>query len=332
MAEGDPILGSLYIYAPNQVAPILFAIAFACSAAGHIWQCCRYKAFRLVGLHPGCAVLLAVGYALREYGSFNYLFNRANLTVFICSQVFIYICPPALELANYHVLARIFYYVPHLSPLQPGHVMRTFGGLMAIVETLNSVGVSLFANPFAEMSRQRMGKDLVLAAVVIQLVIILIFFAMASIFHIRCARAGFTDTNTALTTSLWALYTSMVLIFVRCIYRLVEKTAFKSVFIRDLEELKQLSPLLRYETFFYVFEATFMLVNSMIWNIWHPGRFLPRDRRVHLTEDGTLVTDEREPIKRSLIENVGSVMTFGVFFRGNEDSKRREWTEMTSSS
>lgn len=39
MAEGEPVLGSLYVYAPNQVAPILFAIAFACSAVGHFWQC-----------------------------------------------------------------------------------------------------------------------------------------------------------------------------------------------------------------------------------------------------------------------------------------------------
>lgn len=53
----------------------------------------RYKAFRLAGFHPLCAVILAIGYALREYGSFNYLYTRPNLITFICSQVFIYICP-----------------------------------------------------------------------------------------------------------------------------------------------------------------------------------------------------------------------------------------------
>lgn len=226
----------------------------------------RYKAFLLVGLHPGCAIILTVGYALREYGSFNYLYNHTNLIVFICSQIFIYICPyvpsfssplsetdrsylcsPALELANYHVLSRIFHYVPHLSPLKPGHVMRTFGGLMAIVETLNSVGVSFFANPVAPQSQLTMGKNLVLAAIIIQIVIIAIFFAMAGIFHHRCARAGFTRDNKVLMTPLWTLYASMVLIFVRCIYRLVEKTAFTSVRIEDVEELKRLSPVLRHE-------------------------------------------------------------------------------------
>ncbi|KAK0721779.1 putative RTA1 domain protein [Lasiosphaeria miniovina] len=328
MAEGEPVLGSIYVYAPNQIAPIFFAIAFACSAAGHIWQCYRYKAFLLVGLHPGCAIILTAGYALREYGSFNYLYSHQNLVAFICSQIFIYICPPALELANYHVLSRVFHYVPHLPPLRPNHVMRTFGGLMAIVETLNSVGVSLFANPTAPQSQLSLGKNLVLAAIIIQLAIIIIFFVMTGIFHFRCAKAGFTRNKT-LTTPLFTLYASMVLIFVRCIYRLVEKTAVKSVWIQDLEELKRLSPLLRYEVFFYIFEASLMLVNSVMWNIWHPGRFLPRSHRVHLGEDGSVVITEPKDGKlgkRPLLLTVGNILTFGLldFFVPGEKEKGRE--------
>lgn len=53
----------------------------------------RYKCFNLTWLHPFCAVLFTVGYALREYGAFNYLFGYKNLAIFIVSQVFIYICP-----------------------------------------------------------------------------------------------------------------------------------------------------------------------------------------------------------------------------------------------
>jgi hypothetical protein len=34
-----PVPGNLYIYIPNKGAPIFFTIAFAISAAGHIWQC-----------------------------------------------------------------------------------------------------------------------------------------------------------------------------------------------------------------------------------------------------------------------------------------------------
>jgi hypothetical protein len=75
---------------------VFFAVAYAISAIFHIWQAFRYKAWKLIGLHPLCAVLFTTGYALREYGSFNYLYDPTNilpLIIFILSQVFIYVCP-----------------------------------------------------------------------------------------------------------------------------------------------------------------------------------------------------------------------------------------------
>ena len=53
----------------------------------------HYKSFKLIGLHPLCAVLFTAGYAMREFGAFNYLYNTRNLMVFIFSQVFIFVCP-----------------------------------------------------------------------------------------------------------------------------------------------------------------------------------------------------------------------------------------------
>ena len=39
MGNGQPIPLSLYIYAPNKTAPILFTLLYALSAAQHIYQC-----------------------------------------------------------------------------------------------------------------------------------------------------------------------------------------------------------------------------------------------------------------------------------------------------
>jgi hypothetical protein len=191
--------------------------------------------------------------------------------------------------------------------------MRIFGGLMTVVEALNAVGVSLFANPLAAQSRQSTGKSLIFAAIGMQVGIIITFFLMAGIFHARCATAGLTRQNKAVTTPLWTLYASMVLIFVRCVYRLVEKTKVTSVRVREVEELRGLSPMLRFEWYFYVFEAGLMLVNSGVWNVWHPGRFLPESRRVHLAVDGREVVEKGEQV--SLARRVGRAVTFGLLFR-----------------
>ena len=53
----------------------------------------HYRAWRMIGLHPMCAIFYTAGYALREYGAFNYLYSTTNLNIYIVSQVMIYICP-----------------------------------------------------------------------------------------------------------------------------------------------------------------------------------------------------------------------------------------------
>lgn len=53
----------------------------------------HYNCFKLIGLHPLCAVLFTAGYVLREIGAFNYIYSPQNLIVFVLSQVFIFVCP-----------------------------------------------------------------------------------------------------------------------------------------------------------------------------------------------------------------------------------------------
>ena len=107
------VLFSLYIYAPNKIAPIIFTVLYAVSAGFYIWQCVyvaalddenkiakkstrRYGALKLTWLHLISALLFTVGYALREYGAHHYLYDPEDetpLVLFILSQIFIYICP-----------------------------------------------------------------------------------------------------------------------------------------------------------------------------------------------------------------------------------------------
>lgn len=184
---------------------------------------------------------------------------------------------------------------------------------MALVEALNSLGASLAANPTSSHSKQQLGSHLTIAALAIQLGIIVIFIALAASFQIRCNKAGVHSR--AVSTPMRTLYVSMGLILIRCIYRLVEHFGNTTVRLNDPEALRKLSPALRYEWYFYVFEATLMLVNSVIWNIWNPGRYLPRDWHVHLAEDGqTEVVGEELADNRPLLAKAGHVLTFGVLF------------------
>lgn len=194
---------------------------------------------------------------------------------------------------------------------------------MALVEALNALGASLAANPTSPHSQQTLGSHLTIAALAIQLGIIVIFIVLAAIFHRRCTRAGI-HTKTV-STPMRTLYVSMGLILVRCIYRLIPHFGNTTVRLSDYESVKHLSPTLRYEWFFYVFEATLMLVNSVIWNVWNPGRYLPRNWHVHLAEDGrTEVEGEEMADDRPLLAKAGHLLTFGVLFGRKKESRAFE--------
>lgn len=55
----------------------------------------------IIGLHPFCALLFALRYALREVGAYNYSWqtdvegqvNTMNLIVYVFSQVFVFVAP-----------------------------------------------------------------------------------------------------------------------------------------------------------------------------------------------------------------------------------------------
>ena len=56
----------------------------------------HYGSLKLTWLQLVSACLFSLGYALREYGAYNYLYREDSsspLILFVLSQVFIYVCP-----------------------------------------------------------------------------------------------------------------------------------------------------------------------------------------------------------------------------------------------
>lgn len=193
---------------------------------------------------------------------------------------------PLLELANYHILGRVLFYVPYYAPIHPGRTLTTFGTLSAAVEAMNAIGVSYLTKPNVTAKVQKLGHGLTKASLLIQIGVILLFYVVAGIFHKRCLRSGIRSRK--VTAPLLFLYASMGLILARTIYRIIEHFSLSTIPIpapSDFDPLS-LSPVVRYEWFFYVFEASLMLINTVVWNISHPRRYLPEDQHIYLAQDG----------------------------------------------
>lgn len=189
------------------------------------------------------------------------------------------------------MLSRILYYIPYHSPLHPGRVLTTFGFLSTIVEALTGNGAAYMANSSLPESKRQIGRALLKTALVLQLVILGLFMALAAWFHKKCIRAGLVPQN--LKTILQTLYISSALIGVRTIYRTVEYFSTAEIHYKPGLDPDTLSPLLRYEWFFWLFEAVLMVINTFMLNVRHPMKYLPRDNTIYLAEDG--VTEIQGP-------------------------------------
>jgi hypothetical protein len=194
-------------------------------------------------------------------------------------------CSPLYELANYFILSRILYYVPYNSPIHPGRVFTTFAAISSIVEALNGNGASYTVNQSLPDSKRAIGRALLKSALCIQLGVLGSFVLLAAYFHRKCKKSGLLPSN--LRAVLITLYCSSALIASRTIYRTIEYFTTANVRYTAGLDPSTLSPLIRYEWFFYVFEASLMLANTFLLNARHPMRFLPRDNRIYLAEDGT---------------------------------------------
>ncbi|KAG2419700.1 hypothetical protein HFD88_004496 [Aspergillus terreus] len=270
--------GSFWFYAPNKGAPIAFAILFTISGAIHIYQCFKFKSWKVTGMLPWSALLFTVGFILRTVGAFG---EWDNLAVYIASTVFLLAAPPVYEGANFFILGRILYYIPYHSPIHPGRVFSTFVAMGIVIESITANGAALVANTSNSQSSQNIGKALLKAALILQIALMVGFVSLAGKFYYNCARGGVL--NRKVKNALYVLFTSCTLITVRTIYRTVEYFTAASLNVSNID---QISPVLKDEWFFWIFETLVMYSNTTLLNLLPPMRWLPRSNKIYLAEDG----------------------------------------------
>ncbi|KAI0503325.1 RTA1 like protein-domain-containing protein [Xylaria bambusicola] len=280
MADGEYVDFNIWIYEPSKAAAIAFAVAFSATGAIHAWQAVHFHSWRLTGLYVFCSFLFVGGFIARALGSYD---NR-NIIKYIVSIVLTYAAPPLYELGNYYILGRILYFVPHCSPIHPGRVLTTFAAISTLIEALNGVAASYVANVTLPKHLQDTGHTLFKVALILQLVVIFLFVTLATTFYWRCRKNGINHTK--VNQPLVTLYISSTIIFARTIYRTVEYFEIETTVTFTGSERLPESPILRYEWYFYVFEAALMLINNILLNVRHPRQWLPQSTKLYLAKDG----------------------------------------------
>lgn len=214
---------------------------------------------------------------------------------------------------NYIVLARTLYYVPFLSPIHPGRVLSTFIGIDVVIGALTGHGGAHSANPDATESQLKVGRNLIRASILLQMACFVGFIALEATLHRRLVKAKIFTRKLRMIIIL--LYASSAMIMVRNIYRVV--------YVWQGYE----GYLAKHEALFYVFDATVMLANSVMFNIWHPLMYLPNDNKVYLSQDG--LTERQGPgwvDKRHFLLTVFDPFDIGGLIM-RKDNKDRFWED-----
>lgn len=128
------------------------------------------------------------------------------------------------------------------------------------------------AGPGASPESQSKGLNLYMGGIGMQEGFIVLFLSLVVKFHrdqLHAERAGrlAADKIDGWRWMLWALYTCMLAITVRIVYRLVEFSAGLGIS----------NPLPKNEPLLYILESTPMFLAILVWNIFHPSRYMYGD-------------------------------------------------------
>jgi hypothetical protein len=236
---------------------------------------------------------------MRTIGAFG---QWDNVGVFIASNVLLLVGPyespnlrglfcqytdvdhrrPVYEGANYFILGRILYYIPYHSPIHPGRVFTTFVAVGIAIEAITANGAVRVAGADSTPTSVSTGKALLKSALILQIALMVGFMALAGRFHHNCSKGRVM--NHKIKRTLIVLYISSTLITIRTIYRTVEY--FTAASLNTYEDIEHISPVLKQEWFFWVFEVVFMYSNTTLLNVFHPMHTLPRSNKIYLAKDG----------------------------------------------
>ena len=266
-----------YHYNPSMAAAIIFIIVFAATTAMHGYQMFRTKTWFLVpffigGLcksrpqtfilqtpllrHPILTHLSlpveVIGYIGRAISA-NETPGEWTLGPYIIQTLFILLAPALFAASVYMCLGRIVLMIQGEKCLfiRRTWLTKIFVGGDVLSFLMQSAGGGLMSG--GDPDSQDMGQNIVVGGLCVQIVFFGMFVVTSMIFHLRVRQRGAPlAAERPWQKHMLSLYLVSILIFVRCIIRVVE-------YIQGFDGY-----LMTREAFIYVFDALLMAVSPSI--------------------------------------------------------------------
>ncbi|OBT98627.1 hypothetical protein VE01_03601 [Pseudogymnoascus verrucosus] len=247
----------LWHYLPSTPAAVIFCILFIIATVAHLWRLCKTRAWFCLAFTIG-AFFEVIGFGARAAAH-----NRTDaLMPYIIQNLFI-LLPPALFAASiYMTLGRIINAVNggHLSIIRPTWLTKIFVGGDVFSFMVQGGGGGMMAG--GDQSKVKLGQNMILGGLGIQLLMFGLFWLTAVLFHLKIRKNPTTESYTI--DAKWEQYLGMLymvsaLIMIRSIFRVAEYVMGNDGY------------LLMNEWPLYVFDATLMFGVTVLFYWRHPG-------------------------------------------------------------
>ncbi|PQE32574.1 RTA1 domain protein [Rutstroemia sp. NJR-2017a WRK4] len=245
----------LWNYVPSMGAAVFFILLFIVMTGLHGWRMFKTRTWFCIPFFIGCffEIMGYIGRALAHN-------STDALGPYILQSIFTLVAPALFAASIYMTLGRIMRHVKgeHHSVIRINWLTRSFviGDVLSFMVQANSAALMFKA------STVKMGENLVLVGLFIQVISFGLFFVTAVIFERRMRKEPTAESfvvEASWLQHLRVLYTMSVLIMIRSIFRVVEYA----------EGQKGYS--LKHEWTLYMFDAVPMFIVTVIYYVWYPS-------------------------------------------------------------
>lgn len=275
MVQLEKYRGSYYLwlYVPSLPAAVIFLMLFLGATAAHCWRVYKDKTKFCIAFAVGCfckrkppptfdinadsEIVEFVGYCARA-SAHN---KTGRVMPYSIQNVFILVAPALFAASIYMTLGRIVRSVrgEQYSIIRIQWLTKTFvlGDVLSFLVQGGAAGLMVTG------SHAKMGENIVLAGLFIQIIMFGLFAITAMIFQSRMHKNPTRESFAAdvpWRQSLHMLYAVSALIMIRSIFRVVEYSMGTDGYA------------LSHEWTMYVFDSLLMFIVTVVFYVWYPGQ------------------------------------------------------------
>ncbi|KAI9820107.1 MAG: hypothetical protein M1832_003814 [Thelocarpon impressellum] len=255
--ENDaPII--IYGYTPSFVLAVLGVAIFALSTLVHLFQVVKYRTWYFIPIVVGSAMEV-VGYAFRCLSA---KVSPYNIIYFVVQYFFIVVAPVMFSAAIYTVLSILINAVGRqYSPIRPRLILILFIVSDVVATGVQVAGAALIGKAESDRKDPTTANNILLAGLAFQVFTFFVFLALLFVFFWRSRKVS---NGPAMKPFTFALCAATLLVYLRTCFRLAETA-------QGLGE-----SLSSREVFFGCLEFAPIVLALLVFNIWHPGKWVPR--------------------------------------------------------